>query len=253
MVCGSWKIVALSALWVCCGVLCWASSAVAQDANVLQTRVLIADQVPFAPNQSALGRSQRTVVELVARWLQSNPDVIVTVQGHADAGERRAQKLSEARAKAVRDHLTRRGVPAGRLKLEGLGAGDPASSDTSKRGREMNRRVEFKVIKEVSFKDVILFKNGTAVPVDTQPIDALARRLAENPRVILKIQGHADAREASEARACQELSLARARTVRQWLIKRGISKARLEVVGMGATRPSRGVDDRRVNFTIRVR
>lgn len=71
----------------------------------------------------------------------------VKVQGHSDSDPilhskwKSNQELSEARAKAVRDYLVKKGVPATLLSAEGLGDTKPKSpTDKSK-----NRRVEIVV------------------------------------------------------------------------------------------------------------
>ena len=72
----------------------------------------------------------------------------VRVQGHSDSDPikhstwKSNQALSEARAKAVRDYLVSKGVPASQINSEGFGEAKPKSStDKSK-----NRRVEVVVV-----------------------------------------------------------------------------------------------------------
>nr|HPK66330.1 OmpA family protein [Thermoanaerobaculia bacterium] len=52
------------------------------------------------------------------------------------------QKLSEARAAAVRDYLTAHGVAASRLTSAGFGASQPVADNATELGRARNRRVE---------------------------------------------------------------------------------------------------------------
>ena len=55
-------------------------------------------------------------------------------------------KLSQRRASAIVDYLVGKGVDARRLKAVGYGRQQPlASNDDESEGRELNRRVEFRV------------------------------------------------------------------------------------------------------------
>lgn len=67
------------------------------------------------------------------------------VEGHTDSwGEPDAnQRLSIARAAAVKDFVVARGVPAGRIETVGRGEADPIASNETPEGRQNNRRVEF--------------------------------------------------------------------------------------------------------------
>lgn len=75
-----------------------------------------------------------------------NPDLEVTVEGHADSTGSDAynQKLSERRANAVVKYLVESvGVPAGKLTAVGYGESRPAATNDTAEGRAQNRRVEF--------------------------------------------------------------------------------------------------------------
>jgi outer membrane protein OmpA-like peptidoglycan-associated protein len=51
------------------------------------------------------------------------------------------------RAQAVKTYLTKKGIDARRVKPVGYGKSKPlASNDDERGGRELNRRVEFKVL-----------------------------------------------------------------------------------------------------------
>ena len=52
------------------------------------------------------------------------------------------QKLSERRAKAVKDWLMKNGYPANRLQVTGFGRKKPVADNSTEEGRKLNRRVE---------------------------------------------------------------------------------------------------------------
>ncbi len=57
--------------------------------------------------------------------------------------------LSRKRVEAVKDYLTKKGIDPRRIKAVGYGETKPlVSNDDEDEGREINRRVEFKIIQK---------------------------------------------------------------------------------------------------------
>ena len=81
--------------------------------------------------------------------MKQNQSITVEISGHTDSFGPDAinMKLSLRRANAVRGFLTSKGVDPRRVTAAGFGDRKPlASNDDEKDGRELNRRVEFKVL-----------------------------------------------------------------------------------------------------------
>ena len=81
--------------------------------------------------------------------LRQNSRIKVEISGHTDAYGRwdYNRTLSQKRAEAVKDYLTKKGIDPRRVKAVGYGESRPlASNDDEADGRELNRRVEFKVL-----------------------------------------------------------------------------------------------------------
>ncbi len=81
--------------------------------------------------------------------IRAHPDKRVVIAGHTDdVGSRAANlKLSEARARAIRDWFVGRGsLPVTRFAIQGYGDTRPLASNSNAQGREMNRRVEISLI-----------------------------------------------------------------------------------------------------------
>jgi len=80
----------------------------------------------------------------VARALRDNPSLHVVVEGHTDSvgSDSYNHKLSERRAKAVRDYLVREGIDASRITTRGYGKSRPVASNDTAEGRAENRRAE---------------------------------------------------------------------------------------------------------------
>lgn len=81
--------------------------------------------------------------------MRQNPGMQVEISGHTDnvGGTSTNKRLSQLRANAVKNFLTSKGIDARRIQAVGYGEEKPlASNDDEEEGREINRRVEFKVI-----------------------------------------------------------------------------------------------------------
>ena len=81
--------------------------------------------------------------------LKQNTSMQVEISGHTDSVGPNVynKQLSQRRANAVKSFLTSKGIDARRVKAVGYGEERPlASNDDNGEGREINRRVEFKVL-----------------------------------------------------------------------------------------------------------
>lgn len=84
-------------------------------------------------------------VELMKLYLT----MTVEISGHTDivGGDAENQILSENRAKAVANYLTSHGIDASRVQSKGYGKTKPISTNDTEQGRQLNRRVDFTIIK----------------------------------------------------------------------------------------------------------
>lgn len=91
--------------------------------------------------------SESELAKLI-EFLQWNPSVSIEIEGHTDNQGAAAYnlRLSEERAKAVRDYLISKGIAENRLHYKGYGAARPIESNDAEEGRKANRRTEFKVV-----------------------------------------------------------------------------------------------------------
>ena len=67
------------------------------------------------------------------------------IEGHTDSDNAsgRNQALSEARARAVVEHLVKSGFDAARLRAVGLGDSKPIAPNDTPENKARNRRIEF--------------------------------------------------------------------------------------------------------------
>ncbi len=82
----------------------------------------------------------------------------------------------------------------------------------------------------------LLFETNSAALPDTVPeLETIARFLKRRPEVVIRIEGHADNRGTPAYN--RRLSWQRAESVRQYLLRRGVSARQLLVAAFGDTRP----------------
>lgn len=102
----------------------------------------------FDFNSSALKGNAKTNIAKLVETLNKEPDTEILVLGHTDnVGSLSAnQKVSEARAKSVRDYAVSQGLSSGRIKTEGKNYSEPIASNDTETGRAENRRVEVVIV-----------------------------------------------------------------------------------------------------------
>jgi outer membrane protein OmpA-like peptidoglycan-associated protein len=92
-----------------------------------------------------------TELNKLEQMMRQNESMIIEIAGHTDAVGTLAYNkfLSQKRAEAVKDYLTKKGIDSRRIKAVGYGKSKPlVSNDDEEDGRELNRRVEFKVLQK---------------------------------------------------------------------------------------------------------
>ncbi len=103
----------------------------------------------FAFDKSVLKEASFPELDRVVALLLKNANVNIEISGHTDnIGTAKYNKiLSERRAKSVFTYLVEKGIDGTRLTAVGYGKDKPlVTNDQEKEGREINRRVEFKIL-----------------------------------------------------------------------------------------------------------
>lgn len=103
----------------------------------------------FEYNKSELLEDSYSELKRLTKLLKDNPNMEIEIAGHTDNIGSTAYNLdlSRRRAQSVADYLTSEGIEPQRLKVRGYGERLPVSSNETEEGRQMNRRVEFKILK----------------------------------------------------------------------------------------------------------
>ncbi len=93
--------------------------------------------------------ASKVELQKLIEFLTLNRKLVVEIGGHTDnvGSQELNQKLSESRAKEVYNYLLDHHIDAARMTFSGYGYSEPVSSNETVEGRALNRRTEFKIIK----------------------------------------------------------------------------------------------------------
>ena len=106
-----------------------------------------AKNVMFESSSSKLTNSSYAALNDLVALLKNNPALHLTIEGYTDntGSEDYNLSLSQHRADRVKNYLVSKGISGDRIKSIGLGAAHPVSDNQSRKGKSLNRRVEFKL------------------------------------------------------------------------------------------------------------
>jgi outer membrane protein OmpA-like peptidoglycan-associated protein len=124
--------------------------------------------VLFDSGKFTLRAQAREKLAKISGIVLAYPSLKLAVEGNTDSVGTEAfnQELSEQRASAVRDYLTKEGIPASSTTAAGFGKTRPIASNDTSDGRQQNRRVELVVSGEVIGTKIV---SVTVQPVAAAP------------------------------------------------------------------------------------
>jgi outer membrane protein OmpA-like peptidoglycan-associated protein len=104
----------------------------------------------FVQSKAELKSESYPELDRLVKIMKDNPTIEIELSGHTDArGSAGANlELSEKRVAAVRQYLIEKGVPMKRMTGKGYGGAMPIAPSTTEENRQLNRRVEFKIVKK---------------------------------------------------------------------------------------------------------
>jgi outer membrane protein OmpA-like peptidoglycan-associated protein len=103
----------------------------------------------FDTDKSELRKESFLELDGLIIALKENPRIKIEIGGHTDnvGNDDKNLELSVNRAKAVMDYLIKKGITKERLLFKGYGESEPIASNNTEDGKQLNRRVEIKIIK----------------------------------------------------------------------------------------------------------
>lgn len=106
--------------------------------------------INFEFDKAELDANARRILDAVAETLKGQPTMKVELAGHTDnyGPEEYNQSLSERRMTAARDYLIEKGANGDNMTAVGYGESEPVASNDTAEGRELNRRVEFRILSQ---------------------------------------------------------------------------------------------------------
>lgn len=121
-------------------------------------------KITFDPGSTDINFAAGEVLDAIADVLPDCLHVPMEIGGHTDAqgSEGMNLNLSQTRADAVLNGLLARGVLISNLTALGYGESQPIETNDTDEGRELNRRIEFRLLASAGEGDVAVAQDGIA-------------------------------------------------------------------------------------------
>ncbi|NOR61849.1 MAG: OmpA family protein [Rhodobacteraceae bacterium] len=115
------------------------------------TKILSESSIVFAPSSAVISDPSIPTIEAIAALLTTCREARIEIGGHTDSQGREEMNraLSQGRADAVLDALLAQNLLLGTITAKGYGEAEPISDNGSDEGRAANRRIEFKLLRDV--------------------------------------------------------------------------------------------------------
>ena len=130
-----------------------------QPYQVIEKNILLDQAIPgrafpvnnifFDFDKATLRSESKNELNNAIRFMNDNPTIRIEIGGHTDSKGSDAYnlKLSQARAQSVYQYMVQNGISPDRMVAYGYGERMPVASNATDEGRQLNRRIEFKIIK----------------------------------------------------------------------------------------------------------
>lgn len=103
----------------------------------------------FDSGKSTIKAASITSLNKMAELMVKNTKFKILLKGHTDSSgsDDLNLKLSQSRVDSVKEYLVSKGISGGRITALGYGDKQPIATNETAEGRELNRRVEFEIVK----------------------------------------------------------------------------------------------------------
>ena len=233
----------------------------------------VLNNIFFDFNSANLRDESEIELQNIVRMMTNRKDVYIEIASHTDdvGKEKYNMKLSKKRSKSVVKYLRSTGVEKNRVVAVGYGESKPVASNVNEKGRQLNRRTEFEILKLIDldqYGDAVVdvdaagqktpqmkeyesaYTLGETLPYKVHfpynqsqhitdyskgKLDRVVKVLEENLTMRIKIHAHTDPLGPNEYN--KELSKRRGHTVYSYLLEKGIDSDRLEIASYGEDHP----------------
>lgn len=115
-----------------------------------QTKYMVLAEVEFKNDDAKLLEASDKELGRLIEMMNLKPGMEIEISGHTDSIGKldHNMKLSDKRALAVRDYLISKELNGKRIYTKGYGPTIPIAPNDTEEGRQRNRRIEVKVVKE---------------------------------------------------------------------------------------------------------
>jgi outer membrane protein OmpA-like peptidoglycan-associated protein len=106
--------------------------------------------IQFDFGKATIRKDSNKVLDEAVKVLTQYNDLRIMITGHTDnVGEAAKNiELSEARANSVKAYMVGKGIDTGRIETRGAGPNEPVADNATDKGRQQNRRIEFKLLQK---------------------------------------------------------------------------------------------------------
>ena len=108
----------------------------------------VLNNIFFDTDKYELTDNSKTELKKVVDFLKSNPTIKIQIEGHTDnVGDKNYNlELSLKRAVSVQTFIINQGITQNRISSKGFGSTQPKFENNSDENRQLNRRIEFKIV-----------------------------------------------------------------------------------------------------------
>lgn len=110
---------------------------------------IVLNNIFYDFDQSTLRPESASELNKLVKLLTDNPSMKIELSSHTDSkgSNDYNQQLSQERAQVLVNYLLSKGIAKNRLTAKGYGETSPVATNDTEEGRQLNRRSEFKIIK----------------------------------------------------------------------------------------------------------
>jgi outer membrane protein OmpA-like peptidoglycan-associated protein len=106
--------------------------------------------IQFDFGKATIRKESNKLLDEAVKVLQQYPELRISISGHTDNVGDAAKnlELSQQRAGAVKEYFVAKGIDTSRIETRGAGANEPVADNATDKGRQENRRIEFKLLQQ---------------------------------------------------------------------------------------------------------